>query len=164
MLDRLFVPAAVATLILVAAGPARAQDFTFDEGPRNSVFLELGGNAFLYSVNLERRVERWWGRVGFGYAEDAKGDVQGEIWGVPVMVGTLFGRGSHYLETGLGVVLAKHPGDEEPFVYGSLTLGYRYFSPNSGLMVRAGVAPFFDWAFSEPPGIWPALSIGWAWD
>lgn len=160
---RLFAPALAVALVFGAAGSVEAQDFSIDEGPRNAVYLELGGNAFIYSVNLERRVERWWGRVGGGWLRDNKGEVQGDVWGVPVMVGTLFGTGPHYLEAGFGVTLAQHVDDEEPFLFGSLALGYRYFSPNSGLLIRAGVAPFFDWAFDQDPGVWPAVSVGWAW-
>lgn len=158
------IPAVLATALLLAA-PAvgAAQDFRIDEGPRNAVYLELGGNAFLYSINLERRVERWWGRIGGGWAQDNQGDVQGDVWGVPVMVGTLFGTGPHYFEVGLGLVLAKYVDDEEPFLYGSSTIGYRYLSPNSGLMIRAGITPYFDPTFEEDPGVWPALSIGWVW-
>lgn len=159
---RLFA-AGLAALLLFGPSALGAQDFRLDEGPRNAVYLELGGNAFLYSVNLERRVERWWGRIGGGWAEDTKGDVQGEIWGIPVMVGTLFGTGPHYFEIGLGLSLAKYVDDEEPFLYGTSTLGWRYFSPTSGLMIRAGIAPFFDPAFNQKAGVWPALSIGWAW-
>lgn len=146
--------------LIVATAPAGAQDFRNDEGPRNAVFLELGGNAFLYSVNLERRVERGWLRVGAEYFKDIKGNV---IWGVPVSVSTLWGRNTHYLETGLGLSLVSHPNNEEPFLYGMVTLGYRYFRPDSGLMIRAGVTPFFDPFFEEAPGIWPALSVGWSW-
>ena len=173
MPSRLFPAALMVGLLLAVPGQGEAQDFRLDQGPRNAVYLELAGNAFLYSVNLERRVERWWGRVGFGYALDLEEPADTappgtenqyrEVWGVPVMVGTLFGTGPHYFETGFGLTLAKHPDDSSPFVYGSLALGYRYFSPNSGLMFRAGVAPFFDWSFVEDPGLWPALSIGWKW-
>ena len=148
---------ATALLILLAA-PAAAQDFRLDQGPRNTLFLELGGNAFLYSVNLERRVERWWGRVGGGWAQDADGDV---VWGVPVSVSTLWGTDTHYFEVGLGLTLAQHPDDEEPFLFGMGTIGYRYL--RDALMIRAGVTPFFDPKFEEDPGVWPALSVGWVW-
>lgn len=160
---RLFAAGLAAALFLCGAFDLGAQDFRLDEGPRNAVYLELGGNAFLYSVNLERRVERWWGRIGAGWARDTQGEVQGEIWGVPVMVGTLFGAGPHYLEIGLGLSLAKYVDDEEPFLYGTSTIGYRYFSQTSGLMIRAGVTPYFDPSFKENAGVWPALSVGWAW-
>lgn len=158
MIARLFIPL-LALAVLAPASTAAAQDFRRDEGPRNALYLELAGNAFLYSVNMERRVERFWGRVGFGYAQDQDGD---PVFGVPVMVSTLWGGGPHYFETGLGVSLARHPGDEEAFLFGSVTLGYRYLAPN-GLLIRAGVAPFFDPLFEEIPGVWPAASIGWAW-
>ncbi len=160
---RLFPLGLAAVLFLAVPTAAEAQDFRLDEGPRNTVFLELGGNAFLYSFNLERRVERWWLRIGGGWAEDTKGDTQGEVWGVPVMVGTLFGTGPHYFEVGAGVALAKHVDDETAFLYGTGTIGYRYLNPTSGLMIRAGVAPYFDPTFDEDPGVWPAVSIGWAW-
>lgn len=158
MLARLFISLLVAAL-LVPASTAAAQDFTRDEGPSNAAYLELLGNGFLYSVNLERRVERYWGRIGFGYAQDSEG---GAVFAAPVMVGTLWGGGPHYLETGLGLSLAQHPGDDEPFLFGSATLGYRYISPG-GLLVRAGITPFFDPRFEQDPGVWGGASIGWTW-
>ncbi|NIP82451.1 MAG: hypothetical protein GWM90_25785 [Gemmatimonadetes bacterium] len=152
----------LATVVVFAVtGQAAAQEDSFAEVERpNSVYLELAGNAFAYSVNLERRIGVWWGRVGFGYAVGTGGD---RAWGAPVLIGRLWGDGPHHLELGVGLSLAMHPDDEEPFLYGSTSLGYRYANPSSGFLFRAGVAPFFDPAFEEDPGIWPALSVGWSW-
>lgn len=147
------------TALAVSAAPAAAQDFTRDGAPRNAAYLEVGGNGFLYTVNVERRVHRWLGRVGGGYAVDKD---EGDFWAIPIMVSTLWGDAPRYLETGLGLTPARHPDDEEAFLFGSITIGYRWVRAN-GLLIRVGVTPFFDVKLEEKPGLWAGASVGWTW-
>lgn len=158
MIARLSVPLLCATL-LASAAPAAAQEFTGEGAPRTAAYLELGGNGFLYTVNLERRFDRWLGRVGGGYAVDKDG---GDFWAIPVMVSTLWGDAPRYVETGLGLTPARHPNDEEAFLYGSMTIGYRWIRSN-GLLLRVGLTPFFDVKLDQKPGLWAGASIGWSW-
>lgn len=158
MTAHLSVPLLLGAL-LVSTAPAAAQDFIREGAPQNAAYLELGGNGFLYTVNLERRVHRWLGRVGGGYAVDKN---EGDFWAIPVMVSTLWGDAPGYLETGLGLSLAHHPDDEEPFLFGSMTIGYRWIRDN-GLLIRVGLTPFLDVRFEEDPGLWAGASIGWNW-
>lgn len=158
MIARLSVPLLFAAL-LASASPAAAQDYARDGAPSNAAYLELGGTGFLYTVNLERRVDRWLGRVGGGYAVDKDQD---DFWAVPVMVSTLWGDAPRYVETGLGLTLAQHPDDDEAFLYGSIAVGYRWIRSN-GLVFRATLTPFFDVKLEEDPGLWAGVSVGWTW-
>lgn len=156
MIARLSLPLVLAAL-LAFASPAAAQDF--ESLPGNAAYLELGGNGFLYTVNYEHRIQRWLARIGGGYAVDKD---EGDFWAVPVMVGTLWGEAPRWVETGIGLMPAHHPDDEEAFLYGTLTVGYRWIRSN-GLLLRVGVTPFFDVKLEESPGLWAGASIGWTW-
>ncbi|HUG39207.1 MAG TPA: hypothetical protein VMM12_01920 [Longimicrobiales bacterium] len=125
------------------------------DAPFRTVFAELGGAGYVFTVNVQLRLTRVWLRVGAGGLSDRDGDV---FWGVPLMAGTFFGRGPHFLETGGGVVLVDL-NDPEPVLEGVADIGYRFVHPN-GLTFRAMLTPHFglDLGWFGP---WAGLSLGY---
>ena len=123
---------------------------------RNTVFVEVGHNGSLYSLNFKLAT-----RAGLGINSNAfSGDIDPSL---SLEADGLWGKNSHYLETGLGVLtgfgfeqtvastvsesengtkVVKYTPAKE---YNTLNLlgriGYRYQNPNGGLFFRASVMP-----------------------
>ena len=152
--------------LAATAGSGAAQDRALPAAP-NAVYLELGGNGLLYSLNYDRlltpRVAARVGFMGLGAATDS---VSGGVIAAPLMVSYLFGEGNSHFETGLGVMLAAGAIDEvgeledEGFsgAIGTATVGYRYQRPGGGFVFRAGVTPLFDTSGIAP---WVGISLGY---
>lgn len=166
-----FRPAALALALgLIAAGPAAAQDTA--AGPRvasNTFFVELGGNAVVYSLNYERFfTPKVAIRVGGMYlqADDDNGTQVG-VGLFPVMATYLLGQGNSHFETGAGIGIATAGvsdtdiGEDwgDSAVYGTATLGYRYQKPEGGVIFRAGFTPLYADGNLIP---WVGLSVGYA--
>jgi len=158
----------LALLVAVTTVPesTKAQSYA-----RNSVYLELGGNGLLYSVNYDRRFTKdITGRFGFmifgGQSDQATDDQIGAAI-FPVTANYLVGSGSHRLELGLGPVLMLVGGDLEE--YGTVsaggvagvtsTFGYRYQPVDGGFLFRVGLVPFYS---DGRPQLWGGLSLGYA--
>lgn len=115
----------------------------------NTLFLELGGPAVLYSVNYERVVgDRLGLRVGFSHAETSGGpvSVSGPWTAVPLSLNLLaLRRGAHVFELGLGALVTSNgSGTFAP-------IGYRYHPTTNGYAhFRVGAD-----LFSGPNGIFP---------
>ena len=121
---------------------------------RNAVYLELGGNALIYSINVERlispHVSIRGGAMLLPNLMSGQGDV---VKAAPVSVSGLFGKGGHYVEAGAGVVLGVGAisGSEIDFVHGAsgtITLGYRRVRGRR--ILRAGFTPVFQ-IHERPP-------------
>lgn len=155
--------------LLVAAGlpeQAHAQNYS-----RNSVYLELGGNGLLYSVNYDRRfTDHVAGRAGFmvfGGQSGAATDDQIGIAILPVMANYLVGSGSHRLELGAGLLFGVAGADTENFDLApavgiggvTTTFGYRYQPPDGGFLFRAGLTPFYS---AGRPQLWGGVSVGYS--
>jgi hypothetical protein len=165
---------ALAALATLTTGAAAAQDTapaTPAAGPvaQNTFFVELLGNAAVYSLNYERFFTPQLGiRVGgmFLRGEDDTGD-EASIGLFPIMATYLLGQGNSHFETGLGIgiVTASASIDEvdDDFsgstVYGTATLGYRYQKPQGGVIFRAGFTPAYASGNLIP---WVGASVGYA--
>ncbi|MEL6342159.1 MAG: hypothetical protein AAFV53_03440 [Myxococcota bacterium] len=144
----------------------------------NAVYLELGGNAIVYSLNAERRLHPNLAiSTGFGSAGFYEPTTEGRFgWALnPWRVHGLLGRGAHHLEATLGVTwgLARgdmnQPGTPTNFWVLNATsgVGYRYQPNDGGLVVRAMFTPHYGGERFSPLGAalqpWAGVSVGWAW-
>lgn len=133
---------------------------------RNTVFVEVGHNGSLYSLNFDRILAQSGNfklatRFGLGVNSNVfSGDIDPAI---SLETDALWGKNNHYFETGLGVLtgigfeqtvastisqsengtkVVKYTPEKE---YNTLSLlgrvGYRYQNPNGGLFFRASVTP-----------------------
>ncbi|NBC27868.1 MAG: hypothetical protein GVY08_13470 [Bacteroidetes bacterium] len=137
----------------------------------NSVYVELLGNGFFYSINYDHRfTNHFGGRMGFmiieGQSEQSTDD-QISFAILPVMANYLVGSGSHRLELGAGLQFVLAGGTLEN--YGSFsgggiggvttTFGYRYQPVDGGFLFRIGATPFYS---DGRPQLSGGLSLGYA--
>lgn len=155
----------LASLLFCSYGFAQAEETC--NVANNAIYLELGGNAGIYSINYERFFDNDWGlRLGIGgFAADGDSAVI-----APLMVEKLWGNpdSPHKFETGLGIAFAStqhnnyyhhHSYRNTSSVIGTATLGYRYMPQTRGMLFKAGFTPLFG-----PGGFlpWAGLSVGYA--
>lgn len=109
---------------------------------RNSIYLELGGNSVLYSLNYDytfRLSEVTKLAVGGGlgvlniasYANSSVPISETTFYITPA-ANFLFGKKSHHFETGLSLLQFQFP---------MLRAGYRYQPVKGGFLFRAGFTP-----------------------
>ncbi|HEU4558620.1 MAG TPA: hypothetical protein VFS20_12255 [Longimicrobium sp.] len=160
-------------LSLFAAGTASAQEAapaTTAAGPvaRNTFFVELLGNAAIYSLNYERFFTPQLGiRVGGSFLRGETEDgTEASVGFFPVMATYLLGEGNSHFETGLGIGIVTASADIEEVddfsgsdVYGTATLGYRYQKPTGGVLFRVGFTPVYADGNLIP---WIGASVGYA--
>ena len=137
-----------------------------------SVFLEVGGNGGLASLNFDSRfnnTEKGLGyRAGFGFIPASYNyfDSRPVIWTVPVGLNYLIGGRRHYLETGLGLtyyffkgttsdVWGIHENDKGSGIVFIPSAGYRYAPHGKAFQGRFIISPLvnssglsFYWGFS----------------
>jgi hypothetical protein len=145
----------------------------------NSIYLELGGNALLYSINFDRMISPDMGaRIGIGYMGLSTGTAPTDgpdhnasvsVLLVPAtfnfFVSSHDGNhvGSSKLELGLGVALVDINGDfggttfSGAGVGGTATIGYRYQPYDGGFLFRIGFTPVFASSTFFP---WGGISFG----
>jgi hypothetical protein len=122
---------------------AQMQIQRVDDPPRAVAYWELGGNAMLFSGNVDVLVTPHVSvRVGAMLVPFTDDHVP--VAGV-LMVNYLAGTNGHYLETGLGVV-ASNVWHDPHTTLGTMTLGYRLQKRHQ--VVRAGFTPVFG---ARPP-------------
>ena len=157
---------------------------SFTKAQTNTVFMELGGNGLVWSLNYDRMItEKISIRVGYGFFQisdlffntELQDDVEDSYYDskvslVPIVVNYLLGSGNHKLEIGLGIRYAMVEGNG--FIWnlplpdnGSETsatgvLGYRYHSDTGGFSFRLSLAPIYHEGreFFAMPG----LSLGYS--
>jgi hypothetical protein len=108
----------------------------------NSLFVELGGNGILVTLNYERFIFRHFGvRIGYGGA-------YGVGTTVPIMFNYYIGN-EKKLELGIGFVYL--PTWAKDFLSSSgkttllaCTLGYKHQPIDGGLMVKFALTPFYE--------------------
>lgn len=160
-------------LSLFAAGTVSAQEAapaaeTVSQ-TRNTFYVELLGNAAIYSLNYERFFTPKLGiRVGgmFLRGETSEGD-EASVGFFPIMATYLLGEGNSHFETGLGIGIVTASADieevDEEFsgsdAYATATLGYRYQKPTGGVIFRAGFTPVYAGGNLLP---WAGVSVGYA--
>ncbi len=138
------------------------------EFARNSIFVELGGNGVLYSLNYDRKfTDHVSGRVGgMGFSvESNNGADRVSLLLFPTMINYLIGSGNSRLELGAGLLWGIAEGELED--YGSFnglglagvtsTIGYRLQPETGGFNFRVGLTPYFsDGTFQ----FWGGLGLG----
>jgi hypothetical protein len=170
---RRFLSIALCSLALApawaSADPAREAN--------NSLYLELGGNGAIYSLNYERFLRDDVSlRVGFGYVSLEGAKINGgtvthdvSLLTIPVTASYLgMGSGNHRLELGAGAVFADIAGSSssdgaEAFgsasgVVGTAVAGYRYVRPGGGFTFRAAFTPLFGEGGFQP---WAGIAFGY---
>jgi hypothetical protein len=144
------LPSCFAAFLLLAPTASFAQS-PVEPVRRNTFFLELGGNAWFYSLNYDRILldrDKWKlsGRVGAMYVPSFRA-VDRHMVGVPLEISYLRGRDRHFLEMGLGVTATydTYPLSDtrirELAVMGVARIGYRYQKPEGGFFFKTGFTP-----------------------
>jgi hypothetical protein len=149
---------------------------------KNSVFVELGGNAGLYSLNYERFFSDDVGlRLGLMYMSVSGTSSSGTTtstasaswFGAPLMFSYLgIGGENHKLDLGAGVVLMHLSAGASTFdatasaqgflVAGTATFGYRYVPVNGGFNFKAGFTPLFIQSAGKTYVLpWAGISVGY---
>jgi hypothetical protein len=169
----------VTILFALTINSLLAQGYT-EITKKNTVFLEVGGNGPLYSINYDRiliKKTNWKlaGRIGFMYFNDNRGlleNSENKQSSIPIELSFLKGKSNHNLELGLGITpLSKgyldKAGKDYTRVATSGRIGYRYQKSNGGLFFKAGFTPitFFKKDFNSvnPKYVypWAGLALGY---
>lgn len=143
---------------------------------KNSVFVELGGNGFIGSVNYDRitgpiiPIIKMSLRLGLG-----PNIIPRAYYPIVPLVETnlLFGKNKHYFELGFGlnfytekVTTYSRTMQRTDIYWGpykTIRLGYRFQKSNGGVFFRGGLTPIIGAnEFSGSSGfLWGGLSIGY---
>lgn len=169
MKEKIFFP--IILLVLFGLTDALAQSNSQSESfvtGKTSLFLELGGSGWLYSVNIDHRFHPYVSLRG-GLSAVPTGDFS--FVGGPVLINVLPGWNSHRFEIGAGTLLGYfsnnsndpylndtiQPGDSDNVAFLALNTGYRYQPSNSNLFFRVAYTPFVT---SEGWQHWGGIGIG----
>ena len=141
----------------------------------NNVFVEIGGNAGLYSINYERYLhDDLTARIGAGYfalgASLGEAEANASLLLVPATLSYVgFRKGNHALEIGGGALvvhasaaastLGEVFSESGTTAVGTATVGYRYVPKDGGLTFRAGYTPLFT---SDDYVSWAGMSLGYS--
>ncbi len=135
----------ISSFCLLGAQDAHAQIYA----KKNTIYLELGGNAALYSFNYDRLLaNNISARAGIGIfsIEDDLG-ISVDITAVPVTVNYIVGKDRNNFELGLGILYVSGNLDigtvSSKGVLGTAVLGYRHQKPEGGIFYNAGITPIF---------------------
>lgn len=135
------------------------------ERKTSSIYLEIGGNSLVYSLNYERLVSDDLGLraglMGFALATGSEGVL---ALGIPITGSYFIGKGNHRLEVGAGFLyLSGEIGAGR--VSGNVTgvsptgiIGYRYHPNNGKTLFKVGFTPIYIGETFLP---WGGLSIGY---
>lgn len=148
-----------------AGGAATGDDPSKHRAAKNTIFIELGGNALLYSLNYERFISDDFSvRAGFGYiamsssSTTSEGTVNAKVslLMVPILANYFVGGENHKLGLGLGVSVWAFSGaisvagaKSDGSVFWPVPtafVGYRYAPKNGGFNANVGFTPFFAFA------------------
>lgn len=126
----------------------------YEKNPAKTAgFIELGGNAGLYSLNIDRIYyyrEQFKLSARLGFAPHFNGIYIEQIYVLENNV-ILF-KNPHHLELGLGANLQRRYNERpneidnyfwETLIFGTGRLGYRYQKQDDGFFLRAAVTPVF---------------------
>ena len=161
----------IAALATVWSGELAAQN---ERTAQNTVFLELGGNASLYSLSYERILPSDISvRAGFGYmsvsATSGVASSSVSSLGIPITLSYLGIGGSTKLELGGGVLFQKFSGetstgfgdDIEAGVFvpmATFIAGLRIAPPGGGFNFKLGFTPMWHPDVGLFP--WGSLAFG----
>lgn len=111
-----------------------------------AIYLELGGNAFVYSVNFDIRFKEKTGGLGARVGISSVGD----WFAIPLMVSYMTGKkdSNHFFEIGAGVTYFNY---DEPYIVadrafdqqfmGTFAFMYRRQPRYGKFVFRAGITP-----------------------
>ncbi len=130
------------------------------------VFVELGGNALGYSLNLETTVpsSRVLVRIGVAYYFSFR---KHTAWIFPVTMGVRLRSRSPYIEIGGGILGIYEPGYGHFHSWGTLIFGLRWQSSRHPFVFRVVLTPLIMWTgtvFNDGgnfiPVPWAGVSFG----
>jgi hypothetical protein len=134
---------------------------------RNAVYLELGGQGVLYTINYDYRFTTFFAaRVGFTHYTIPQfffADLT--ITAFPIMGEFLLFGENHFLELGVGLMPTIGESSFHFFsstksgVVGIANIAYRYQPVDGGLLFRASM-PFF--VTDNGAKVWGGVSFGYA--
>ena len=160
---------------LFLAAPLAAQTAPVGRTAYNSVYLELGGNALVYSVNYERMMPTGTAfRAGLSYmsvsATSGTAAANANVVGIPLTFSYLGrGTGSVKLELGAGATFEKFSGSSSvgfgsdikagAFVpLATFIAGLRIAPPKGGFNFKLAFTPFYHPDIGFFP--WGGMSFG----
>jgi hypothetical protein len=160
MLNKLIV--VTFSLVLIYGAGFSQNDF------RNGIFLEIGGNGYMGSINYERKSSNGiTGRIGFYFINPK------DLIVLPLTVGKVFGKKNHHIEIAGGFSFGRNSDElinrissTRKFVYLTGFVGYRYEKVNNRIFFRAGFTPLwelYDNFSNKNPGLfypWGGVSCG----
>ena len=171
------LPTRLGVLFLFLAAPLAAQTAPAGRTAYNSIYLELGGNALVYSVNYERIMPAGAAlRAGLSYmsvsASSGSAAANASVVGIPLTFSYLGrGTGSLKLELGAGASFEKFSGSSSvgfgndikagAFVpLATFIAGIRIAPPKGGFTFKLAFTPFYhpDTGFFP----WGGMSFGMA--
>ena len=118
---------------------------------RSSFYIELAGNALIYSVNydlilLDKGKFSASGRVGFSLWTV---DWPNNLYTFPAEINGMIGSDPHHVELGVGHITwlrsFDNGGEHITDLYSGISgrIGYRYQKSTGGLIFRAGIVPIY---------------------
>ena len=131
---------------------------------KNTIYLEGGGAAILYSFNYERNItDKITARIGFSSLPFTSVDTDETVTFtlIPIMANYLIGGGNHKLAISGGVLQISASAEAEEGEYDvdlgmipTYGVGYRYQRSAGGFFFNAslGLAPISGW---------PGFAFGW---
>lgn len=137
---------------------------------KKGVYLELFGSSYTYSFNYEHFLYKdpnmaITGRIGAGYLPPEK---YLNSWNAILGMNLLLGSETHYVETGLAYLSLYHDESRQLKHYTSFYMGYRFQLKPNGLMLRAGLTPYYtpyDYKLSYeeiPLTLYGGISVGYS--
>ncbi|WP_202928090.1 hypothetical protein [Cyclobacterium salsum] len=175
------------TLAFVVEGFSQADSKAFTA--KNAVYLEVGGNAGRYAASYARIFHqkgkfKLSASAGFSMWRDDRSELpyntsKAVHWlpTLPLEISALFGRSSHHLEMGTGImayltVIGEQDQNTSQFrdkvtldAVVPLRVGYRYQKPEGGFFFRVGYTPFISLDFNNEGfrkfiPLWGGISLG----
>lgn len=173
----------LSALLVFSPFLAKAQDDYTGPKPRdygkdpakNAAFIELGGNAGLYSLNFDRiyySQEKLKVSARLGFAPHFNGIYIEQIY--ILENNFIVFSNPHHLELGIGATMQRRynerPGSPDKYfweniLFGAGRVGYRYQRQDDGFFIRVGLTPIFmsNDALGFHPDyfqFWAGLSVG----
>jgi hypothetical protein len=137
------------------------------EYTHHAVYLEVGGQGILYTVNYDYRFTKFFaGRVGFTHFTIPAFFISDlTITGFPLMGEFLIGGVDHFFEIGLGVMPTIGEtsfgffSSTKSGLIGTANIGYRYQPADGGFLFRASIPVFVT---GKGARVWGGVSFGYA--
>jgi hypothetical protein len=157
---------AATQLVFVSNVGAQQLPQSWQGTARNATFVEIGGSAGLYSLNLDRRLgSRWTFRGALAQYTSPSEQPQKDYMRLALLMNVLVGGPSDWLEVGVGPMGGRWSQTIVDNWFWSITsaIGYRHQTPKQGYVFRASVAPQFQFRSKRAGAattVWPGLSFG----